>query len=583
MRFVSRVYTGDQRLGASNDPTFQTDALTAGAWHHVAIVWRTENHHRPGPAEKWVYVDGRQIAHHRAKSVYYFRGFGTRASVHGQGAYDDVIIWRRPLSGPEVREVFQGQWDAALASKAFTRRKLAFGTRTGKQQPEDGIVQLGEAATVEFRQELVAGAASATRAELRVIDYYGRDLGAVWRGATDGKSPVEARATFTPGELGTFLWQLQLFDAGGTLVRKRDMASFAVLSRQMLARRPHKDGFWGCNIEGNDYAPGNLHPAGEKSMDTAVKLGVSWTRSLDTLQITYWRWAEPKPGQWVYHDKLADAIRKRGLQVMGVLTQPPLWAAKDAGRLTPSTYPKHPWLPPMDPRSLDEWANYVRRVVGHYKGTITTWEIWNEPNSSGWRGSYKEYFELSRRTYQAAKAANANCTVVGFGGIFWKKNSLRMMKDIIGRGVLKYCDAVSVHSGAFDQRNAALHAGERIRTGGPGVDVREPPLRLAGHGQSHRAALHRPDAVGLARGGGSQRRGTGDPAGARIRPSDHGNSPLAPMDHDGAVLMAQRRLRMPLLGPQTRHRSCIRLAVVPRSVPVRPKNSTAGRRHDSSL
>ena len=97
--------------------------------------------------------------------------------------------------------------------------------------------------------------------------------------------------------------------------------------------------------------------------------------------------------------------RRAGLRRLPLKSLPRLW----------NGFPAYP------PVSLDDWQDYVSATVSHYKGMIDDWEVWNEPDSSGFlklAGFASElrkpgvYVNLVSSAYKAAKAANPNARIV---------------------------------------------------------------------------------------------------------------------------------------------------------------------------
>ena len=91
-----------------------------------------------------------------------------------------------------------------------------------------------------------------------------------------------------------------------------------------------------------------------------------------------WQLIEPSPGQFDFgaYDALMQRIETAGLKVIGVLDYGNPWAA--AGATDDRT-------PPTDPATF---ATFAGAVAAHYKGRISLWEVWDEPNradGSTWR------------------------------------------------------------------------------------------------------------------------------------------------------------------------------------------------------
>ncbi|MCA9972651.1 MAG: hypothetical protein KC425_20675, partial [Anaerolineales bacterium] len=133
----------------------------------------------------------------------------------------------------------------------------------------------------------------------------------------------------------------------------------------------------------------------------ADELGVGWTR-------VRFQWAETQadgPDGWAPRvtDAQIDAELAAGREVVGLLIGIPDWA-RAADRL-----PRGLWLAHDDPDN--SWGVFVKTAVTRYRGRITHWIIWNEPDIAAgeiahtWDGSVADFAQLQRVAYLAAKEA----------------------------------------------------------------------------------------------------------------------------------------------------------------------------------
>jgi len=175
--------------------------------------------------------------------------------------------------------------------------------------------------------------------------------------------------------------------------------------------------------------------------------GTRWTRLHDSSMIGKWAMAEPKKGQWEFHDEGITAAHDGGMAILGLLDGAPAWASQKP-RAT-SGY----WSVWNIPDGTANWENYVRTVAGHYKGRIDFWEIWNEPWGEWWTGAGgtpQGYAELMKVAYKTAREANPNVTIVGvdtYRGKPWTE-------DVLAAAGLDHMDAFSFHD-----YNEALYGG----------------------------------------------------------------------------------------------------------------------------
>jgi hypothetical protein len=134
-----------------------------------------------------------------------------------------------------------------------------------------------------------------------------------------------------------------------------------------------------------------------------VSLGAKWLRvDLD------WGVVERTRGvfDWRVTDRVVNAARARGLSVLGILTYTPAWA-RPAGTTDKS--------PPSSPAT---YTTFVRAAATHYRGSVSAFEIWNEPNSGQFwapRPSPGAYTALLKPAYAAIKAVSPSMTVVTGG------------------------------------------------------------------------------------------------------------------------------------------------------------------------
>lgn len=183
-------------------------------------------------------------------------------------------------------------------------------------------------------------------------------------------------------------------------------------------------------------SPFGIHVAlREPDLEAVSRLGYKWVRIHDASVITKWGYIEPEPGQWLWHDDQVALARKHGLSILGMLDSAPPWAtgAEQDGYFRVYHMPKN----------IEDWRNYVRTVVTHYKGRIDQWEVWNEP----WDmmrffqgGSPKSYVALLKAAYEEAKAANPDSVILGIDTYppLWDMAVLAM-------GAYPYYDALSWH------------------------------------------------------------------------------------------------------------------------------------------
>lgn len=129
------------------------------------------------------------------------------------------------------------------------------------------------------------------------------------------------------------------------------------------------------------------------------ELGVQWDRS-----DFFWSDIETAPGKWDYSkpDKAMRTYREHGVQMFPILDYGARWRDTRG---------------PSNDEERDEWAQYVRNMVGRYRGYCNYWEVWNEPNIIPfWRPQPKveDYAKLLKLTAKVAREVNPDVKIVGF-------------------------------------------------------------------------------------------------------------------------------------------------------------------------
>ncbi|MGD8399198.1 MAG: hypothetical protein PVG11_10125 [Anaerolineae bacterium] len=124
------------------------------------------------------------------------------------------------------------------------------------------------------------------------------------------------------------------------------------------------------------------------------------------IQLLEWRAVEPVPGEffWAYSDWLVRAAEYYGLDLVLRLDHPPDWAATTQDSV------------PVD---LEAYAAFVERVAYRYRGRVSAYVIWNEPNLAAEWGNRPPdpagYTRLLCAAAAAVRAADTDALVVSAG------------------------------------------------------------------------------------------------------------------------------------------------------------------------
>lgn len=157
-----------------------------------------------------------------------------------------------------------------------------------------------------------------------------------------------------------------------------------------------------------------------RAPEQAGELNVSWTRML-----FWWSLIQPHSQNEWNTSSIPDPVLAQetedGREIVGLIAQTPSWANGGNPVTVP---PLNLDLPYNDPNNY--WGAFITRLVSTYKGRINTWVIWNEPDvwdpaSPGftWTGTVKQFYQLQKVAYLAAKAANPDATILLPGLSYW--------------------------------------------------------------------------------------------------------------------------------------------------------------------
>ena len=236
--------------------------------------------------------------------------------------------------------------------------------------------------------------------------------------------------------LGVFKIRAQVVDKGGKPLSGEIQKVFARLPhpRELTPEQVEKS-YFGAHVQ--------LIP---EMLAVAKATGHHWVRLHDTSSVTRWPNIEVNPGVWTWNDEGIKAANAAGIKMVGLL----------AG--APNRVALHPqakvgffssWNVPDAPGALDQWTEYVKQTVTHYKPLISYWEVWNEPYQNGPvtaffpNGTPEQYAELMKRASVAIRDANPKATIVGIcsggGGGDWLDRVLKVVGP-------QYYDEMSFHA-----------------------------------------------------------------------------------------------------------------------------------------
>ena len=228
------------------------------------------------------------------------------------------------------------------------------------------------------------------------------------------------------------------------------------------------DGAW-------DRYLGHHFPTEDYSPAVLTRLGIKTSRQFGDLSGFMWYAVQPNEGTgangftWARADQLVERSKAAGVELVGILGNPPPWAAVDPGDVYKNAVPEYTKMSGRwKPRSLTEWGNYVYQVVSRYKNDVKCWEIMNEvdyhpPGShvSAFSGTTQDYFNMLQTAYTQAKAADPTCSVLMSGFSLTSTTDLNMPYDLLNLGAANYFDVFAQHAydtTRVDQLQTALTA-----------------------------------------------------------------------------------------------------------------------------
>ena len=166
-------------------------------------------------------------------------------------------------------------------------------------------------------------------------------------------------------------------------------------------------------------------------LDKLADAGVKWVR----VDMGWASFQEDSRNSFTqYHvdkaDWIVDQARARGIKVLAMLWRTPEWANNGAGTE----------VPPTDPA---DYGRIARWAAEHFKGRVSAWEVWNEPNLDYFfDGTPAEYVKLLKASYSQFKAGDPDAKVV-LGGPSY--NDTDWLEKVYAAGAQGYFDVMSTH------------------------------------------------------------------------------------------------------------------------------------------
>lgn len=177
-------------------------------------------------------------------------------------------------------------------------------------------------------------------------------------------------------------------------------------------------------------------------LDRVVATGAKYIRV--DVAMSQLSWDGPDQIDFATLDRTVTDVTAHGLTMVGILQTLPAYAHEPGA---PDTYG------PTTQAQRDLFSSFSARMAEHYRGKISTWEVWNEENTKTFwypRPDASAYASLLRETYTAIKAKAPEDVVVagGTGGASQAVDipPLEFIAQIYAQGAGPYFDALAVHA-----------------------------------------------------------------------------------------------------------------------------------------
>jgi hypothetical protein len=214
--------------------------------------------------------------------------------------------------------------------------------------------------------------------------------------------------TLPPLPFGWYLARVTVSRDNANLAMSRSMAiSPSKPERDISARSP-----FGIANEADTRFATYSPDLTEDSMARLEDMGVRWYRfwlPWSSIQTT------PDSYEWRALDDIVERASKHGLTLYVCLVGgTESWQSYEFVQRSPYPIMSHSCYMPRD---LDQWETYVTALVKRYRGKISNYQVWNEPDARNGFFPFhtQHYVSVVRATYQAIKAVDPSATV-GLGG-----------------------------------------------------------------------------------------------------------------------------------------------------------------------
>ncbi|MFQ3647930.1 MAG: hypothetical protein SNJ54_11750 [Anaerolineae bacterium] len=195
----------------------------------------------------------------------------------------------------------------------------------------------------------------------------------------------------------------------------------------------------------------DFNPVNQDGFYRSVRndLGMEWVKT----QVR-WRDFEPRPNEynWAILDLVMPSAQRFGIkQALSIVTAPD-WAREPGADLSKQG----------PPANIQDYVDFVLKVIERYPGQVAAIEVWNEMNiDREWASpnglSAQNYVALLRATYNAVKAVDPGILIItgalsptGWDDGVSAINDFRYTDMLIQAGVLNYADCYGAHANGYN-------------------------------------------------------------------------------------------------------------------------------------
>lgn len=185
------------------------------------------------------------------------------------------------------------------------------------------------------------------------------------------------------------------------------------------------------------------------------QVGIATATNLNTCRTNTDVWTQLEPSEEVFNFTTLDqeVAISTGAGQLFLMTLPiynQVWSQKGCA----DTHCPH--------TVMLQYYQFVKRLVQHYKGVITYWEIWNEPNlANAWNGEANpvadEYLEILKTASRAIREVDPTSTIL-LGGLAFPESQTAYLDRLLKLGGGSYFDKYNIHTYGSNSDPSAIDA-----------------------------------------------------------------------------------------------------------------------------